>query len=84
MTLWLKGWAFRPWICAGTSSSACALPSRCRMVRDAGVVAFAGVEGAIGYDAYDLLIGRDLVQQFGQHGRVTHVTGGELGCADFH
>ena len=31
-----------------------------------GVVALAGDEGAIGSDAGDLLIGRDLVKQFGQ------------------
>jgi hypothetical protein len=29
-------------------------------------MAFAGVEGAIGGDAGDLLIGRDLLEQFGQ------------------
>jgi len=34
-----------------------------------GIMAFAGVEGTVGGDAADLLRGRDLVQQFGQHGR---------------
>jgi hypothetical protein len=43
----------------------------------------SGVEGAIGGDAADLLIGRDLVEKFGQHGRVTYVAGGELGSPDF-
>jgi len=46
-------------------------------------MALAGVEGAISGDAGDLLIGRDLVEQFGQDGRVTDIAGGELGCADF-
>ena len=27
--------------------------------------------------------GRDLVEQFGQHGRIADVAGGELGSADF-
>jgi hypothetical protein len=45
-------------------------------------MALAGVEGAIGGDAGDLLTGRDLVEQFGQHGRVAYVAGGELGCPD--
>jgi hypothetical protein len=48
-----------------------------------GVMALAGVEGAVGGDAGDLLIGRDLVEQFGQHGRVADVAGGELGRPDF-
>jgi len=46
-------------------------------------MAFTGVEGTIGSNAPDLLIGRDLVEQFGQHGRVAHVAGGELGRTDF-
>ena len=46
-------------------------------------MALAGVEGPVGGDAGDLLIGWDLVQQFGQHGRVAHVAGGELGSAYF-
>ena len=53
-------------------------------------MAFARVEGAIGGDAGDLLIGRDLVEKFGQHPRglsrtsgvrpldVTDVAAGEL------
>ena len=48
-----------------------------------GVMALAGVEGAIGGDAGDLLIGRDLVQKFRQHGRVADVAGGELDRPDF-
>lgn len=46
-------------------------------------MAFAGVKGAIGSDAGDLLIGRDLVQQVGKHRRVGHVAGGELSRPDF-
>ena len=37
----------------------------------------------IGGDACDLLIGGDLVEKFGQHGRVAYIAGGELGCPDF-
>ena len=48
-----------------------------------GVMALAGVEGAVGGDAGDLLLERDLVEQFRQHRRVTDVAGGELGGADF-
>ncbi len=40
----------------------------------------AGIEGAIGSDAGDLLFGRDLVQRLGQHGRVA---GGEPRGPDF-
>ena len=47
------------------------------------VVALAGVEGTVGGDAGDPLIGRDLVEQFGQHGRIAQVAGGELCRADF-
>ncbi len=43
----------------------------------------AGVEGAIGGDRGDLLVGRDLIEQFGQHRRVPNVAGGELGRPDF-
>jgi len=48
-----------------------------------GVVALAGVESAIGGDGCDLLLGRDLVQQLGQHRGISHVAGRELGCTDF-
>ena len=48
-----------------------------------GVMALAGVEGAVGSDAADLLVGRNLIEQFGQHGRIAHVAGGELGRTDF-
>ena len=48
-----------------------------------GIVALAGIEGTICCDAGNFLIGRDLVQQFGQHGCVAHVVSGELGRADF-
>jgi len=47
-----------------------------------GVVARAGVEGAVGGDAAGLLLGRDRVEKFGQHGRVAHVAGGEPGGPD--
>ncbi len=47
-----------------------------------GVMALAGVEGAVGGDGGDLLPGRDLVEQLGQHGGVGHVAGGELGGPD--
>lgn len=40
-------------------------------------------EDTVGGDAGDLLIRRDLVEQLGQHGRVAHITGGELRCPDF-
>ena len=45
-------------------------------------MALAGVVGAIGRDAADLLVGRDLVEQFRQHGRVAYVAGGELDGPD--
>ena len=45
-------------------------------------MALAGVKGVIGGDAVDLLIGWDLVQKFGQHGRIAHIAGGELGRPD--
>src|SRR5690606_7186156 len=47
-----------------------------------GVVALARVEGAVGGDAGDLLLYRDLVQQLGQHRRVAYVAGGDLGGPD--
>ena len=56
---------------------------RSRSASGDGIKALAGVEGTIGGDAGDLLIGRDLVQKFGQHGRIAHVAGGELRCPDF-
>ena len=43
----------------------------------------ARVEGSVSGDAGDLLIGRDLVWQIGQDGRVAHVAGGEFGGPDF-
>ena len=48
-----------------------------------GVVALAGVESAVGGDAGNLLVGRDLVEEFGQHRGVADVTGGELRSTDF-
>jgi hypothetical protein len=46
-------------------------------------VALAGVKGTVGGDTGDLLIGRSLVKQYGQHGRIAQVDGGELCRADF-
>ena len=43
-----------------------------------GVMAFSGVEGAVSGDAADLLLGRNLAQQFGQHGRIADLAGGDL------
>ena len=43
-----------------------------------GIVVLAGVEGTIGGDTGGLVIGRDLVEQFRQHGRVAHIAGGEI------
>ena len=48
-----------------------------------GIVALARVEGTAGGNAGDLLVGRDLVKQFGQHRRIAHVAGGELNSPDF-
>jgi hypothetical protein len=56
---------------------------RSRPTGSDGVMALAGVEGAVGGDGPDLLLGRDLIEQLWQHGRVAHVTGGELGGPDF-
>ena len=42
------------------------------------VMAFSGVVGAICRDTGNVLIGRDLGQQFGQHGRVAYVAAGDL------
>lgn len=79
-------------VVAGDGSGGVGLPRFCVLARrndrrstsgGDGVMAFAGVEGTVGGDAGDLLVGRDLVQQLGQHGRVTDVAGGELGGPDF-
>ena len=48
-----------------------------------GVMALAGVEGTIGGDACDPLIGGDSFEQFGQHGRVADIAGGELRRPNF-
>lgn len=47
-----------------------------------GIMTFARVKSAIRGDAADLLLGRDLVEQFGQHGGITYVAGGELRSLD--
>lgn len=53
------------------------------MIAAAPRAAMARVESAVCGDAGDLLIGRDLVQKFGQHRCVAHVAGGELCRPDF-
>ena len=42
------------------------------------VVAFARVAGPVGSDQLNVLIGRNLVQQFRQHGRITDGAAGDL------
>ena len=59
------------------------MPERGGTTGGDGVVALAGVEGTVGGDACDLLVGRDLVEKRGQHGRVAHIAGGELSGTDF-
>ena len=46
-------------------------------------VAFARVVGPIGGYGVDVLFGRDLVQQFGQHWRVTDMASGDFHGSDF-
>ena len=46
--------------------------------RSALTVALARVVGPVDGDAGDLLIGRDLAEQFGQHRGVTHIAAGDL------
>jgi hypothetical protein len=46
------------------------------------VVAFAGVVGAACGDTGDVLIGGNLGQQFGQHGRVADIAAGDLDRPD--
>lgn len=43
-----------------------------------GVMALSGVVGAVGCHTGDLLIGWDLGQEFGQHGRVADIAAGDL------
>lgn len=56
---------------------------RCGTAFGDGVVVLSGVEGAIGCDCGDLLLGRDLVEQLGQHGSVADLAGRELRGPDF-
>lgn len=42
------------------------------------VVAFARAVSAVGGDRSNVLIGRNLLQQLRQHGRITDVAGGDL------
>jgi hypothetical protein len=58
------------------------VPERSGTAGGDGLMTLARVEGAIGDDASDLLIGRDLVEEFGQHRRITDIARGELGGAD--
>ncbi|GGB31794.1 hypothetical protein GCM10011324_46330 [Allosediminivita pacifica] len=46
------------------------------------VVAFAGIIGTVCGDAADRLVRRDLVEQIGQHRRITNVAPGDLDGAD--
>ena len=46
-------------------------------------MALAGVEDAVGGDGCDLRLGQDLVEQFGEHKSIAHVTCGEFGRPDF-
>ena len=47
-----------------------------------GVVAFAGIIGTVCGDATDRLVCRDLVEQIGQHRRITDVAPGDLDSAN--
>ena len=47
------------------------------------LVAFSRVIRAICGDAADVLIGRDLGQEFGQHGSITNVAAGDFDRSDF-
>jgi hypothetical protein len=48
-----------------------------------GIVALARVVGTVCRDAAGLLLGRDLIQQFRQYGRIANVAAGEPDCRDF-
>ena len=78
-------------VMAGVGSGGVGVPGSCVLMRrndrrstsgGDGVMAFTGVEGTVDCEAGDLLVGWDLGQQLGQHGRVTDVAGGELGGPD--
>ena len=47
------------------------------------LVAFTGVIRPVGGDAADVLIWRNLVQEFGQHGSITDVAAGDLDRPNF-
>lgn len=47
------------------------------------LVAFAGVIRPICGNVADVLIERDLVQEFGQHGSITDVAAGDFDCPNF-
>ena len=47
-----------------------------------GIVARARVSGPVGSDSGDLLIGRDLAVQFGNHRGIAHVAAGDLDRSD--
>ncbi len=46
------------------------------------LVAFTGVIRPVGCDAADVLIWRDLIQEFGQHWSITDVAAGDLDCSN--
>ena len=46
------------------------------------IVAFVRVIGAVGGDRPNVLVGRDLVEQFGPYGRVTNVAAGDFDSTD--
>lgn len=54
----------------------------CPAVSD-GIVTLAGIVGAVCGNTADLLSGRDLVEQFRQHGCIANVATGELDRSDF-
>lgn len=53
----------------------------CRAVD--GIVALSGVIGAVCGDTANLLIGRDMAEQFGQHRCIADIASGELDCPNF-
>ncbi|AHD02246.1 regulator [Leisingera methylohalidivorans DSM 14336] len=54
-----------------------------RAARGNRIAAFAGVISPVCRDTAEVLIGRELVKQLRQHGRVTNITGGDFDCANF-
>ncbi len=48
-----------------------------------GIVALASIINSIGGDVCNLPIGRDLGEQLGQYGRISHIAAGEIDSPDF-